>query len=71
MTVKLLAPDKEMVDRMLKGCRHYKLLTKYNRSTNPYVHVEINSPEDAEALFWLGANLAHPKMKNSLYESIF
>lgn len=71
MFVKLLAPDKETVERMLKGCKHYGLTTVFNKKTTPYVHVEVNTEEDVENIFWLGANLSHPKTETALTRSSY
>lgn len=71
MIAKLLAPDKETLDRMFEGCRHYGLKYKHNKRLDPYVHVEVNTEEDAENLFWLGANLSHPKIETGLMKSSF
>jgi hypothetical protein len=70
ITVEILAADKEMVQRILKGCEHYGMKAKYNRKTNPYVHVTLNE-EDAINLFWLGANISQPKINTGLSQSTF
>jgi hypothetical protein len=69
-TVEILAPDKETVERILKGCEHYGMKATYNRRTAPYVHVSFDESE-AINLFWLGANIALPKVETWLYESTF
>ena len=71
MKIELLAPDKEMLERMMEGCAKYGLKAKFNKRTCPYVHVEIHTPEDVVHIFWLGANLAHPKIKHPLIESSY
>lgn len=71
MEVKLLAPDKETLERMLKGLEHYGIKSKYNRRTSPYVHVEVNSEDDVVNIFWLGANLAHPKINTGMTASSY
>jgi len=71
MIIELLAPDKETLERMLKGCEHYKLKATYNRRTNPYVHVEVNNETDVVNIFWLGANLAQPKIQTPLLKSTY
>jgi hypothetical protein len=71
LIAKILAPDKETLERTLNGCAHYGLNAKHNKRTDPYVHIEIGSDEDAEHLFWLGANLATPKVNTSRCKSSF
>lgn len=71
MEIKLLAPDKETVERMIKGCTHYGLASKYNRKTDPYLHVQVNNEEDVVNIFWLGANLSHPKIETGMTKSSY
>jgi hypothetical protein len=71
MEIKLLAPDKETLERMLNGCQHYGLKARHNKRTKPYVHVEVNTEEDVVNIFWLGANLARPKIETRMTESVY
>lgn len=71
MNIKLLTVDKEGVARMLRGCKHYGLKATFNKSTNPYVHVEVNTEDDVVNIFWLGANLSQPKTETSLCVSSY
>lgn len=71
MTIELLAPNKEDVERMLEGCKHYNLTAKHTRTTDPYVHVTVISEQDVVNIFWLGMALGSPKVDTGLSRSAF
>ncbi len=71
MTIKLPIADNEHAERMINGCNHYGLKTKFNKRTNPYVHIEVNTEDDVVNIFWLGANLSHPKRETALTRSSY
>jgi hypothetical protein len=70
MVVELLPLDNN-VQRMLEGCKHYGLIAKYNNKTRPYVHVEANTEVEIANIYWLGVNLARPKIETGLCKSTF
>lgn len=70
ITVKILTTDKENLERTMNGCAYYGMEVKYNRRTAPYVHATIEE-EKVIDLFWLGANLATPKIDTPSAKSTY